>query len=478
MVSIGLFYEYSGISTFFFCFLLSMLIFSSSLVSSKIMSSFSTAKSYYFIQALTAGCMVKSILLMIILYNQSLGERQQLVMYLILQCSLLDFFSISTGCFLLRRQKSIYEINHLIFIVLFGVLLASRSLKTNLIPVAMRWTAGVSLVDLVFIAWRKMRQSIPYRQRVHFFTLLSLMMIQQLIYICTFGQGKEYFLLLVTVLFLQTIYQTNDIFYICLYKPWEEKIRETKKTEAMIQEQEKRCNRIVNLSHELKTPVNVIRSALDILSLDVNQNLKQDVKLIKGECNELMNLIQDMIDIQKINTRHVEVKLRNYNLVELLENVIDIFGAELSESKLVFNPQEEEINQIVDGELMQKGFMLLIGMLIKESGEEKILIEMKQDAKSKRISICFTCPGISQIEQLNEALETIQEHKELAHIEGILTLKLIQAILRLHETKLNFLDENQAAINFKAKSFGKMVWQNEREKAVLADQVRCRYIES
>lgn len=80
-----------------------------------------------------------------------------------------------------------------------------------------------------------------------------------------------------------------------------------------------------NISHELKTPLNVIFTAVQLLGFyeeDCN-NEKQDkyLKLIKQNCYRLMKLINNLLDTTKLDSGYLKLNLVNYNIVNLIEEI-------------------------------------------------------------------------------------------------------------------------------------------------------------
>ena len=281
--------------------------------------------------------------------------------------------------------------------------------------------------------------------------------------------------------FLHVFYLFYCAFGVCIASPWEARMHALNEAEEQINEQSKNCDMIVNLSHELKTPVNVIRSALDIFVLDFEEEeMIQEVKELKKDCNIVMNIIQDMIDIQKINGHHIAFKYQTYNLVEIIENVMDAFAKELVDSQLIFNPQEEEINQVVDGVFMQQCFMLLFGILIQHDRTKKLYVEIREEHEEALISIRIVNANIMYLEKLYEEMNAIsKEDKRVEDVANMLTLKLIYAILALHNSTIVFDSKNtekELWIYLRRKEEGKAIWLDDRSVAVLNDQIGCRYI--
>lgn len=303
--------------------------------------------------------------------------------------------------------------------------------------------------------------------------------LQYLFQLVCLENSIQHGIVMITCQFFKLFCLCYGIFFICVYLPWYQRVDDLTEAEEKIYLHLQSCDMIVNLSHELKTPVNVIRSALDLLVLDVTGSMKIEVKQVKDECNRVMNIIQDMIDIQKINTSHIVADIQNYNLVELFENVIDAFAEQIPECHLIFNPQEEEINQRLDGNLMQQAFMLLIGIIIQYDLKKETYIEIEADKITEKIYMKIMSSSINELKALDKLLKQFNG-EEIEEVGQLLTLKLIYTILELQNISWYFEKNEQDEmlyIIFNMDQEGKRTWLDERSIAVLNDQIRCRYVE-
>lgn len=83
------------------------------------------------------------------------------------------------------------------------------------------------------------------------------------------------------------------------------------------------------MSHELKTPINIIFSTAQIFSVYINRGIDSNdieklndyVKYIKQNCYRLIRLVNNIIDISKIDSKFMELNLRNQNIVEVIEEI-------------------------------------------------------------------------------------------------------------------------------------------------------------
>ena len=129
-----------------------------------------------------------------------------------------------------------------------------------------------------------------------------------------------------------------------------------------------------NLSHELRTPLNVILSSLKLLelkksTLEAKAPLKLDkhISTIKQNSYRLLRLINNIIDMTKIESGFFEIHLKNCNIVSIVED-ITLSVAEYIESKgdcPLFDTDVEEKLLACDPDKVERIMLNLLSNAIK-----------------------------------------------------------------------------------------------------------------
>ncbi len=104
-----------------------------------------------------------------------------------------------------------------------------------------------------------------------------------------------------------------------------------------------------NISHELRTPINVIYSALQLNTISIDDN-KQDIvirnyDIIKQNCKRLIRTINNFIDSNKISDGYLDSNKKVFNIVYLIDKIIDasIKYMEMKKNVIIFDPKEEQV---------------------------------------------------------------------------------------------------------------------------------------
>ena len=80
---------------------------------------------------------------------------------------------------------------------------------------------------------------------------------------------------------------------------------------------------VSNISHELKTPITVIMSVMQLIkSKDSACKNEKNIDIIYTNCLRILRLINNIIDIEKFDARQLKLDLENINIVNLIEDII------------------------------------------------------------------------------------------------------------------------------------------------------------
>jgi signal transduction histidine kinase/CheY-like chemotaxis protein len=167
---------------------------------------------------------------------------------------------------------------------------------------------------------------------------------------------------------------------------------------------------LANMSHELRTPLNSMLGFSRLLknSPDVTAEQIEFLNIITQSGEHLTNLINNIIDISKIESGRIKIEKLSTDLHGIIEEVVSLMGVRTREKKLQFNSEiSSDLPQYIksDSEKLRQVFINLIGNAIKFTKRGKVTIRLKiaQWECDKRIWLRFevedTGPGILQKDQ-------------------------------------------------------------------------------
>ncbi|PID23045.1 hypothetical protein CSV61_00890 [Sporosarcina sp. P3] len=202
----------------------------------------------------------------------------------------------------------------------------------------------------------------------------------------------------------------------------------------------------INTSHELKTPLSVIFSGAQLLNLYLENESLEDCrddifninKTIIGNCYRLIKLINNILDITKIESGLNELYLCNYNIVEIIDSIVHSVS-EYTKCKgiqVIFDPAVEELLMALDVYKFDRILLNLISNAIKFSITGKVIFIKLEVTDHQTVRISVTDEGIGIAQESMEAIfgKFIQLNRSLNRIsEGTgLGLPLAKSMAELH----------------------------------------------
>ena len=135
------------------------------------------------------------------------------------------------------------------------------------------------------------------------------------------------------------------------------------------------------MSHEIRTPMNGILGMAEILSLDnLNEQHQDYVDIIRSSGNSLLNLINDILDLSKLESGKVELESIEFSLQNVIRDLLSLFEVAAQEKKLkIFVDIAKGIpnKYLGDSGRLKQILINLIGNAIKFTftGSVKIIIQ-------------------------------------------------------------------------------------------------------
>ena len=199
-----------------------------------------------------------------------------------------------------------------------------------------------------------------------------------------------------------------------------------------------------NLSHEFRTPLNVILGALQLIELKVNngnelkiEKFEANIKTMKQNCLRLLRLINNLIDITKIDAGFFQLDLKNYNIVSIIEE-ITLSIAEYTKSKgisLIFDTDTEEKIIACDPDKIERIILNIISNSIKLNNKGgTIKVEVCVAGENVKIIINDNGTGIPE-DKLGIIFERFRQANKstIRNNEGSgIGLSLVKSLVEMH----------------------------------------------
>ncbi len=159
-----------------------------------------------------------------------------------------------------------------------------------------------------------------------------------------------------------------------------------------------------NMSHELRTPLNSIIALSDILELqlsdDISQEQRQYLKVIARNGKNLLNLINDILDLSKIEAGKISIYPELFSLKEIINNVKENFSYQAQEKgiELISELPEKLPKIFTDRQKLNQILQNLISNAVKftEKGSVTLQVSFNKEDDRFLFRVVDTGIGISQ----------------------------------------------------------------------------------
>lgn len=202
-----------------------------------------------------------------------------------------------------------------------------------------------------------------------------------------------------------------------------------------------------NISHEFKTPLNIILATMQVINKNIEVkniistdegNLNKYMNSIRQNCYRLLRLVNNIIDISKMDYGYYDIQLGNYNIISVVED-ITMSVLEYVNNKgieLIFDTEVEEEIIACDPDKIERIILNLLSNAIKYTKENgKIYVNIGKDNNNIYISVTDNGIGIPK-----KKLDTIFER--YAQVDNKLTrrfngsgigLSLVKSLVKMHQ---------------------------------------------
>lgn len=205
---------------------------------------------------------------------------------------------------------------------------------------------------------------------------------------------------------------------------------ELAKTEAL------RRELIANVSHDLRTPLTLICGYAEMMRDLPGENNPENTQVIIDEATRLTALVNDMLDLSKIQTRSQQLDIKSYNLTAHIQETMNRYVA-LTEKEgyhITFE-YDQEVKVYADALKISQVVYNLINNAINYTGaDKKVAVKQKIVNNKVRIEVIDTGGGIAEenLPYIWDRYYKVDKTHKRASIGTGLGLSIVRNILEAH----------------------------------------------
>ena len=227
---------------------------------------------------------------------------------------------------------------------------------------------------------------------------------------------------------------------------------EKQKLEEAIQLESIRNEFFGNISHEFKTPLNIILGIVQLIDKNIDsdnitkENLLRHVNIMRQNSYRLLRLVNNLIDISRIDIGYYNLQSSNYNIVKVIEDITLSIAEYIKHKKinLLFNTDFKEIMLACDVDKIERVMLNLLSNAIKYTDDGgNIQVSLNKVNNDVIISVKDSGVGIPK-----DKLELIFDR--FGQVNSILSrrcegsgigLSIVKSIVQMHGGKIEVFSE-------------------------------------
>ena len=203
---------------------------------------------------------------------------------------------------------------------------------------------------------------------------------------------------------------------------------------------------MASMSHELRTPLNSIIGFTDVIleriSGEINEEQDKYLSNVKTSALLLLDLINDVLDIAKIEAGKVELQIENIILSNIINQINTMLKPTYEKKNLTFEIQKFDKEKVIRVDRLRFKEILfnLLSNAVKYTKEGKVKLEFSENEKYWKFNVIDTGIGIKEkdFDLIFQDFKRIRS-VNVASIEGTgLGLSLTKKLVELHGGNISF----------------------------------------
>ena len=272
--------------------------------------------------------------------------------------------------------------------------------------------------------------------------------------------------------------------YICIILSF---IKDKKNLKHAVEIESLKSEFFANLSHEFKTPLNIILSTVQLVMnyIEVNNEypdynmFNKCLSNIKQNSYRILKIANNLIDMSKIDGNFYSINMGNYNIVEVVENIVQSLAEYMKDNKrnIIFDTIEEEIITACDPDQIERIILNLLSNAMKfTSHGGNIYVDMEVNDRCNKVIIKISNDG----EKINFE-DRLRIFERFTQSESLLTrraegtgigLTLVKSLVKLHNGEVyvntEFEEGTQFCIELPIRKMKNFKNNNVREKSIVS----------
>lgn len=196
---------------------------------------------------------------------------------------------------------------------------------------------------------------------------------------------------------------------------------------------------IANISHDLRTPLTMITGYAELMRDLPGENTPENIQTVIDESKRLTSLVNDVLDISKLQQGSQTLQITRFNLTELLGNIANRYNKLLAKEEyhILFHYDQPVMVEADEIKLMQVIYNLMNNAVTYTSENKQIELSQIVTGNQVRISITDHGEGIPEdkLSYIWERYYKLDRQHRRPQLGSGLGLSIVKQILELHHAE-------------------------------------------
>ena len=238
-------------------------------------------------------------------------------------------------------------------------------------------------------------------------------------------------------------------------------VKALNESQEKLEENKLKTEFFANISHEFKTPLNILMGAMQLIEMyalngtiiDSEKKLEKYMKTMKQNALRLLKLINNIIDMTKIDANDLYIELHNYDVVAIVRNVVQSMSvyAGIKSVNIVFNSEIKEKLIACDADKIERIMLNLLSNALKFTDKNgSIIVNINSYDKKVFISVEDDGIGIPEdrlkliFQRFRQGDKSFTRNREGSGIG----LSIVKALIEMHNGSITAESEYKKGSKF------------------------------
>jgi len=194
---------------------------------------------------------------------------------------------------------------------------------------------------------------------------------------------------------------------------------------------------IANISHELKTPIALIKGYSEGLLYDVNENKEDYVNIIIDETNKMDHLVKELLEVSNLESGKVSLNITSFDLSSLIDDILYRYNRLFKDKNISIKTNKKDIVMInADYKKIEEVITNYLNNAIRHcSGDKIIQVDLLESNNKIKLSVFNTGEQIPKddLENIWSSFYKVDESRTRVDGSTGLGLYIVRKIMELHK---------------------------------------------